>query len=110
MNNRLAPPKQVAIFNSLKRFVAVSKSVTATAKLLGGSSVSVVEAMQGKTITCKSHYFRPYNAQILQTDNPPNLLEYDRLLGLEMPYYLTGDVSRLGTKCKKGDLSHSKAV
>lgn len=101
-------PIQVAVFNSLKRYVGCFKSMSAAANVLGVSVVTIRDACNGTDMTCKKHYLRPYNAELLQTDRPPTLLEYDKCLGLNMRYYKTANITRVGLKYKKHTPSEQK--
>lgn len=93
------PP--VLAFNPLKRLVAVYASKSAAAKILGTTTVNIMYACDGTSISCRQLYLRELSPEIEVTFEDFHTLrleEYDEMCGIKRRYYTTKDMSPNGKK------------
>lgn len=91
------------MFNPLKRLVGIFASKSAAAKALGTSTVNIMYACDGTSISCRQLYFRELASNIELTFEDFHTLrleEYDQLCGITRRYYITKDMSPSGKKTK----------
>lgn len=89
--------KGVIAFNSLKKYVGVFKSVTATAKFLGVTNAAVTMACNGHGKSCRGYYLRYYDNAALP-DGKLTLQQYDKICGVVRSYYPN---KKIRTQAKK---------
>jgi hypothetical protein len=99
-----AEVKQVLVFNSTKKLIAVFYSALATAKALGTHTQSVHYACTGKCIAIDKLYMRHLFNEIEITFEDLGKLrleEYDELCGIKRKVYPNRKMRRKGMKYNK---------
>ena len=98
-------PKKILVFNSLKRFVGFFRSERAAAKAFGTYPQSIHYSATGKCVSCCGHYFRvlPESLDLtLEQCLSLDLLNFDKMCGVERKLYPNGRMERKGMKYKTG--------
>lgn len=93
--------KYVLVFNNLKRFVAVFRSCTATAKAFNVSPTIIHLASTGKIMSSHNYYFRYCDNFNLNELDDMSVIDWDIKNGLQRDYYSNGKMSRTGRVYKK---------
>lgn len=96
--------RRVLIFNSLKRLVSIAQSAFAVAKANDWNISSIRCACSGKTVSYHNLYFRYLDDDIeVSVDDLGvlDLVDYDKLRGVERKVYPNKNMSRENMKYDK---------
>lgn len=91
--------KTVLVFDERKRAMGIHNSVTSTAKIFNTTVQSIHYACTGRCISCEGRYFRYMEPPITINEFfEMDLIQYDKLCGVERKVYNTPKMSRVGMK------------